>query len=156
PLLDEQAFREIQSCLDLSESLPHVVELAQSRFHLFECLRDLALRSPPSAEPIGVPQLVGWDQPPGDHLGDADAQDDEPHADGPPRYLKHAPSPSRPSVLTYRARPPLGHDLPACPTGRPYMGNRRVAPILGRERAPDLLRDLRLTLPPSPVTLLQQ
>src|SRR2546430_548167 len=156
PLLGEQACGEIRSFLDLSESLPHFVELAQFRLHLFERLRDLTLRSPPSAEPIGVPQPVGRDQPPGDHLGHRDGQDDEPHADGPHRYLKHAPSPSRPSVLTYRARPPLGHDLPACPTGRPYMGDRRVAPILGRERAPDLLHDLRLTLPPSPVTLPQQ
>src|SRR2546430_14384672 len=144
PLFGEQAFREIQSFLDLSESLPQVVELAQSRLHLFESLRDVALRSPPSVESISVPQLVGWDQPPGDHLGDADAQDDEPHADGPHRDLQHAPSPSRPSVLTYWAAcTPLGHDLPACPAGRPYVGDRRLPSILGRERAPDLRSEER-------------
>src|SRR2546427_10661410 len=102
PLLGEESFREIQSflnltqsplhLLNLTESFPQVVKLAESPLHLLEHLRQVTLGCPPPGEPIG------GQPPPDEHLCDADGQDDEPHADGPHGYLKHALSPSPSSV----------------------------------------------------------
>src|SRR5713226_2015449 len=102
PLLREQSFREIQSflnlaesslhLLNLTESFPQIVKFAESPLHLLEHLRQVTLGCPAPGESIG------GQQPPDEHLRDADAQDDEPHADGPHGYLKHALSPSPPSV----------------------------------------------------------
>src|ERR1051326_7666029 len=116
PLLCEDPLREIQALLDLAksplpllhlpQSLPQVVELAEFGLHLVEQLGALALGWLPSAHATARSQLIRGDQPPGDHLGGRDGQDDEPHADGPHGYLKHAPSPWRAGVLTYHARAP--------------------------------------------------
>src|SRR3989442_3687043 len=97
-LLGEESFREIQSFLNLAESSLHVLNLIQSfsqvvklgdsPLHLLEHLPQVSRGCPAPGESIG------GQQPPDQHLRDADAQDDEPHADGPHGYLKHAPSPS--------------------------------------------------------------
>src|SRR5205807_2059793 len=127
PLLCEDPLGEIESLLDLAksplhllhltQSLPQVVELAEFALHLVDQLRDVSPRSPPPPHATGGSQLIRGNQPPGDHLGDRDRQDDEPHAHGPHGYLKHAGSPSRPSHVTYRAhsraRAPLRHELAA-------------------------------------------
>src|SRR5947199_7593289 len=97
-LLGEESFREIQSFLNLAESALHllnliesfsqVVKLGESPLHLLEHLPQVSRGCPAPGESIG------GQQPPDQHLRDADGQDDEPHANGPHGYLKHAPSPS--------------------------------------------------------------
>src|SRR5256886_1819394 len=146
--------------LHLTQSLPQVVELAEFALHLVDQLGDLTLGSPPSADATDRSQLICRNQPPGDHLGDRDGQNDEPHAHGPHGDLKHARSPSRPSHVTYRARSraraPRSHGLAARPAGGTHSRDGRFATVRRGERAPDLLRDLRLTRPFPPVPLPQQ
>src|SRR2546427_8963 len=100
PLLGEQALREIQSflnlaesalhLLNLTESFPQVVKLAESPLHLLEHLRQVTRGRPAPGESIG------GQQPPAEHLRDADRPDDEPPPAGPHGDLKHALSPLPP------------------------------------------------------------